>query len=168
MQFFCSTSNSSRQRLLEALDNADIDFCNLVFDEVQKSLEFQQVSGRRLHLAPSLSLCVEICSWPRCARNFCRRRLRFSRGVGNVVSAAAQSVRTSPPGAPLPLLTINQGPIVEPSPVLAEKPARQTPAKPPNKSVATSRQRPAKAGPVAAPRETSPWPAAYVLIRLVP
>jgi hypothetical protein len=46
-----------------------------------------------------------------------------------VVSAAAQSVRTSPPGAPLPLLSINEGPIVDPSPVVADKPARQVPVK---------------------------------------
>lgn len=77
-----------------------------------------------------------------------------------MVSAAAQPARTSPPGDPLPLLIINQGPIVEPSPIVADKPARQAPAKP-RKSVAATRPRPAPARRAAAAHGPAPWPAAY-------
>jgi hypothetical protein len=78
-----------------------------------------------------------------------------------VVSAAAQSARTSPAGAPLPLLTINEGPIVDPSPVQADPPARQAPAKQSHKSAAAAGPRPAPSPPAATARQTSPWPEAY-------
>jgi hypothetical protein len=71
--------------------------------------------------------------------------------VAATASANAQTARTDPHAEPLPLQEINQRPFVEPSPVVVEKPAQQTSAKP-KKAVAATRSRSAPPGNAARPQ----------------
>src|ERR1700683_655364 len=66
--------------------------------------------------------------------------------VAAMASANAQTARTDPHAGPLPLLEINQQPVAEPSPVVADEPARQTDAKP-RKGIAATRSQRASPSP---------------------
>jgi hypothetical protein len=77
-----------------------------------------------------------------------------------IVSAVAQSARTSPTESPLSLLDINQRPSADQPTTHADKPALSTPAKP-NKTAAAARSRPAPTA-ITKPAHAAPaWPAAY-------
>ena len=93
--------------------------------------------------------------------------------IAAVASASAQTARTVPHADPWPLLVINDGPIVEPSPVVADEPAAK-----PKKGSAVTRSRPASPGNAVRPRaaatrsravsqgdaavmQGTAWPAAY-------
>src|ERR1700683_101013 len=95
--------------------------------------------------------------------------------VAAMASANAQTARTDPHAGPLPLLEINQQPVAEPSPVVADEPARQTDAKP-RKGIAATRSQRASPSPGNAARpqaaatrsrasqgvaQGTAWPAAY-------
>jgi hypothetical protein len=73
--------------------------------------------------------------------------------VAAMANASAQTARTDPQAGPLPLLVINQGPIVDPSPVVADKPP-QTSAKSKERGTATRSQ------PVPPRNVAQPQPAA--------
>ena len=97
--------------------------------------------------------------------------------VSAIASANAQPARTDPNPGPLPLAVINQRPIVEPSPVVADEPERKTSPKADN-GVAFRRLQPGPPGNAARPKATAtqsrtvsqgnaaagqgtPWPTAY-------
>ena len=95
--------------------------------------------------------------------------------VAAMASANAQTARMDPHAGPLPLLEINQQPVAEPSPVVADEPARQTDVKP-RKGIAATRSQRASPSPgnAARPQATATrsrasqrvaqgtaWPAAY-------
>ena len=71
--------------------------------------------------------------------------------VAVTASASAQTARTDPHAGPLPLIVINQGPIVEPSPVVGDDPAQRTSAKP-KKSIAATPSRPVSPGSATRPQ----------------
>jgi hypothetical protein len=84
--------------------------------------------------------------------------------VAAMASASAQTARTTSPGAPLSLLGVNQGPIVDPSPVVTDKPASKTPPTAntkANKATAATPSQPAPIGTAAAPRATTAWPVTH-------